>query len=477
MRSDQRRPPSTPPVAPTTAPSSASARPGQHPLRGPRPPGRKRPQEILDEKITLARRYPVHVGVDTGKSFHKLVARGPDGRRTKPMRVTVDRASFEAADAFLRATFPGLTPGEMLVGIEFAGHHGVTFAHFLAAQGYPLVNVLPAVTKRLKEVEDNSPQKDDAKDAAQIAGLLAQGYFVRYVALAEPEAQLRVLSTERERLTREGTRLKNRLQAVLDLVWPEFVGQFSTIDKPTPRALLERWPCAADFARAPRQRVTWLVTAASRGHIPPAQVATLRALATHSVAITTGLPARRDEIRRLLTRWDVLRAQRREIDTALAALVAEHPAAAALTSVPGVSVVCAASLVAELGTPASYESPRQVLKLAGMNLAGPSSGTSVRGRVRQTKRGRPALRRQLFLLAARWCQERGLYRAQYLAYKARGLSKTEAMCAIARKLVPLLLHVMQTGERFDRARWERGHPPREGPATAPGRAAAHPPGR
>jgi hypothetical protein len=34
-----------------------------------------------DEKRAYARRFPVHVGVDTAKRVHVLVARGPDGRR------------------------------------------------------------------------------------------------------------------------------------------------------------------------------------------------------------------------------------------------------------------------------------------------------------------------------------------------------------------------------------------------------------
>ncbi|HEU4589249.1 MAG TPA: IS110 family transposase [Gemmatimonadales bacterium] len=409
--------------------------------------------------------FPVHVGIDTGKSFHQLVARGPAGERTKPRKVPVTRADFEAADRFLRESFPGIRPEQMLVGVELAGHHGLTFAHFLAGLGYRLVNVLPSVTKRLKEVEDNSPQKDDAKDAGQICGLLASGFFVTFAQLAEPEAELRVLTTERERLTREATRLKNRLQAVLDVCWPEFVGEFCAIDKPTPRALLERWPVAADLAQAAPQAVHHLVRTVSRNHIPPAQIRRLLALAKGSVAVPHGLAARRTEVRRILARWALVDEQLAAIDAQLAPLVEQHRGAKALTSVPGIGVVAAASIIAELGTPGSYESPRQVLKLAGMNLAGPSSGTSVRGRVRQTKRGRPALRRQLFLLAGRWCQRRGLYRAQYLAYRARGQSQTEAICAVARKLVPMLLQIAQTGQLFDLARWGAAH---RVPTPAPG---------
>jgi transposase len=122
-----------------------------------------------------------------------------------------------------------------------------------------------------------------------------------------------------------------------------------------------------------------------------------------------------------------------------------------------VSAVCAATLVAELGTPQDYAHYRQVLKLGGMNLVHHSSGQRGPTAVPkwQSKRGRPMLRRQLFLLAGRWCQPRGLYREHYLALKARnGNLRTHAICTVARKLVPMLLRIMQTGESFDLHRWQ-----------------------
>jgi transposase len=134
-----------------------------------------------------------------------------------------------------------------------------------------------------------------------------------------------------------------------------------------------------------------------------------------------------------------------------------------LTTIPEVSATCAATLVAELGTPRDFVHPRQVLKLAGMNLVEKSSA-SIHGRKRQSKRGRPMLRRQLFLLAGRWCQTRGLYRADYEALVARnGGLRTKAVCALARKLVPLLLAVLQSNAPFDLTRWRANRR-----TTAPG---------
>ncbi|HYD54770.1 MAG TPA: IS110 family transposase [Gemmatimonadaceae bacterium] len=444
MSASQRQPQGIAPASPYRPPEHPSVTWSQH--------------GTVDRKATWAAQFPVHVGVDTGKTFHKLVARGSDGRRLAAVRVDVSRAGFDEADAYLADSFPGISRTQMLVGLEFAGHYGFTFADDLHRRGYQIVNVLASVTKRLKEVEDNNPRKSDDKDAAQICKLLAQGYFVSYPFLSDTAAELRFLSVERRRLAVEQTRHRNRLLAVLDLAWPEFMRHFSLIVKPTPIALLRAWPLPADLAAAPRRAVNKLAREASQNHMPKPRLDALLADARTSVALTAGSDARRAEILRLIDRLLLVREHIAEVELRLGALVEITPAAKALTTVPEIDVVCAATILAEVGNPHDYVSPRQVLKLAGMNLARKESGVSVRGKLRQTKRGRPALRRQLFLLAGRWCQQRGLARAEYEAMQARnGGAKIAAMCAIARKLVPMLLHLMQTGEAFRPDVWIGRH--------------------
>ncbi len=408
-----------------------------------------------DDKYLYARSFPVHVGVDAAKKFHVLVARGPDGRRSKAHKVLVSRDGFDATDAHLTSLFPDVPREKMLVGLEFAGHHGFTFAHDLAKRGYPVVNVLPAVTKKTKEIEDNSPLKTDAKDAALIAKLVGDGSFVRFPFLDDVYVEMRLLATERHRLSCEAVRFKNRLQGVLDLAWPEYLEHFSDLTHPTPVALLEKWPLPRDLCEAFPLHVRRIAKVASQNHYGPEKVDKLLATAHRSVGLIQGADVRRKEIEHLLERWALVRKQMQEVDIALTARVERCPPAKALTTIPEIGAVCAATIVAELGTPEDYESPRQVLKLAGMNLVEKSSG-SYRGRTRQSKRGRPELRRQLFLLAGRWIvrTRSGLYRPYYDAMLARnGGCKTKAVCAVARKLVPMILRVAQTQEPFNRERW------------------------
>ena len=249
-------------------------------------------------------------------------------------------------------------------------------------------------------------------------------------------------------------RLRNRLQGILDLAWPEYLTHFADLSHPTPVALLEAWPLPAELAKAAPRTVLKLAKTVSRNHYGRDKVGPLLQSAKTTVALTQASAVRRQEITHLLARWTLVKEQIASVEADLTERVERSPAARALLTLPEVSVVCAATIVAELGTPEDYEAPRQVLKLAGMNLVEKSSGTK-RGRTYQSKRGRPMLRRQLFLLAGRWVKQRGgLYRGYYEALLARnGGCKTKAVCAVARKLVPLLLALAQRQEAFDRERW------------------------
>lgn len=123
---------------------------------------------------------------------------------------------FEAAHEYLQGKFPSVPPEQILVGMEFAGHHGHTFAAFLKELGYVVAAVLPMVTKRHKEDQDNSPLKNDQKDAGLVCKPTGEGKFVGFAQLDVPFGEMRSLATQRHRLSVEGVRYRIRLQGLLD---------------------------------------------------------------------------------------------------------------------------------------------------------------------------------------------------------------------------------------------------------------------
>jgi len=62
-----------------------------------------------------------------------------------------------------------------------------------------------------------------------------------------------------------------------------------------------------------------------------------------------------------------------------------------LLSVPGIGVVTAAGILKETGDLSRFEHPSQIIKLAGFNLKGSTSGKKESSETKITKRGRSRL--------------------------------------------------------------------------------------
>jgi len=397
-------------------------------------------------QLLFAAQFPVHVGLDAAKGSHTLVARGPDGLFTDPLTFPVGRQGFEAAACALTETYPTIRFDQMLVGIEFAGHHGVTLAHELHARGCQVVSVLAKSAKQTRDASLSGRDKSDRIDAKYICVTLGRGTFVRYPFLRSPIRELKPLVMARHRLTIERVRLKNRVQGILDLVWPEFAGHFSSLEKAAPQAILRRWALPQDLVAASPRTVRTFIQQASRGKFRADWTRAFLASARTSVGLQDAPEERRLELQFVLARKDLLDAQVAELDARITAQVARCPEAQLLLTVPEVSTVCAATLVAEIGDPAAFEHPGQWLKLAGLHLEGRQSG-QMDGRKRLAKAGRPLLRRQLYLLAGRWALPRGLYRPDYQALRTKGFQRTKAVCALARRVVPVLFAVSKAAGR------------------------------
>ncbi|WP_181215982.1 IS110 family transposase, partial [Mesobacillus foraminis] len=105
---------------------------------------------------------------------------------------------------------------EVIVGIEPTGHYWLNIAYFLEERGIPLAMANPMHVKRSKELDDNLPTKHDRKDALVIAHLIKDGRFSYPRILKEMEAELRVGSTFRSKLTEELGAVKNMIIRWLD---------------------------------------------------------------------------------------------------------------------------------------------------------------------------------------------------------------------------------------------------------------------
>ncbi len=353
------------------------------------------------------------VGVDAGKFEHALAIRPRGEPDTDPIRFATTRAGFEEAVAAIDRATGDADPAEVIVGIEFAGVYGFTLAHFLDQAGYHVVSVLAAHTKKWKEVVHGGPIKSDPKDALNITDLAAQGRFVTFPFLDPAYAELRYLISARKRLVRSTNGTVNRMKSTLQVVFPEFEEVFSDFKKKTPIALLQRYPTPQDLIDAPKRSVVRLLKEVSRGQCREDTYDQLLERARGTVALGNGGGVLQTELRLLVDRLRLFEDQTGQLEEAMLEALHRTSAGPHLLTIPKMGPTTAAGFLGLIGDPKAYESERQVVMMAGLNLVPNSSGTRA-GTLRLSKRGKPHLRKLLFMFVMRHIRASdGIYRERF----------------------------------------------------------------
>jgi transposase len=349
---------------------------------------------------------------------------------------------FESALEFVREHVPSARPRDVLFGIEFAGNYGFTFAHYLRDAGFPVVNVLGAHSKRWKEVVHNQRLKTDPKDAVTITDLVSQGHFVSFPFLRQEYADLRYLVSMRERLAKLRSGAIVRTKDILQVVWPEFERRFPNFNKKTPLALLAAFPCAEAFVSAPRRTALKVIHAASKGKLGPVMYKQLLAATKRSVALAGAQGVLRTEISHQLRLIAEYEEQIATVEALMVEALVAVPEGQYLCSIPKLGPVTAAVFLGSIGDPQAYDSSRQALRVGGLSLVVQESGVQ-RGRPKLSKRGRPELRRQMYMFAVRNVTRDGLYRERYLNALALNPQKPKKkiLIAIARDAARMMFSI------------------------------------
>ena len=283
---------------------------------------------------------------------------------------------------------------EIIAGFEPTGHYWFTLGDHLKSQGHKLAIVNPFHVKRTKELDDNSPTKNDRKDPKTIAMLVKDGRYREVYIPDDIYQELREAVSERERLQEQLTSIHNRVVRWLDIRFPEFTTVFKDWRRnaalitlrsfPTPEKVMEMgvdkivetW--RKQMKRASLKRAEALVKAASR-----------------SVGRTSGKVASEASLQNLLAEYDLYCQQYDKQEQLMQDLLMQVPNADKLLDIKGVGLITAATFVGEVGDISRFQDPRQIQKLAGLNLVENSSGKH-KGKTTISRRGRRRLRHSLF---------------------------------------------------------------------------------
>jgi transposase len=167
-----------------------------------------------------------------------------------------------------------------------------------------------------------------------------------------------------------------------------------------------------------------------------------------------GAMPNKKSVQRVQKRIALLDRQEKEITEELGALLKTDPAMKELVelicSIPGISTLTAATILAETNGFELIRNKRQLTSYAGIDVREKQSGTSIKGKPRISKRGNSKLRRALYMpaLAAIRCDERA--KALFARLVSKHGIKMKAAVAVQRKLLEMSYTIFKTGKPYDK---------------------------
>lgn len=145
-----------------------------------------------------------------------------------------------------------------------------------------------------------------------------------------------------------------------------------------------------------------------------------------------------------------------------------------LTTIPGVGVKTAAVALAETDSFALFTKRSQLIKFCGYDIVYKSSGTSVKGRERISKRGNSRVRRALYFPVLSAIKPEGVFKRIYERTYERTRCKMMANVAVQRKLLITMMALIKSGAAYDPEHY-RNHGRSTG--EAPGEETGQPEGQ
>ncbi len=307
------------------------------------------------------------MGVDIAKHVHW--ARLTDYRGIplgKALKVSNNKEGFENILTRIKDLCKQHGLPKVILGLEPTGHYFKPLAHYLTGQGIKVVLINPYHTKKAKELDDNSPTKNDQKDTLTIARLLRDGHYSQLYLPQDIYAELRVLSNTRVSLLRRQNAIKNTIKAVLDEYFPELVTVFKYPFKGKAcRQILKSCPFPSLILQLGRNKVLTQMKKAVQKTIGQKRVEKLFQAAQDSIGVTYSA---RLKLTLLIQELELMENQLDQLEQAMEQALANTGFKEIILSIPDIGIITAASFLGNTGNPLRFIHPRQVSRLAGYNL-------------------------------------------------------------------------------------------------------------
>jgi len=409
-------------------------------------------RQIVSE-ITGSDQYMV-VGMDVGKDKHHAFV--GTARGICLFKKLVFENNLEGFGRLLTTVDQLKTQNcleTVVYGLEPTGNYHKPLARHLVRCGCNVVLVTGQAVKNNRQLLDGRWDKNDSKDAANVADLVSRGKCLYYDCPSPQIDELRGLLSLRRRLKKEEHSLRMRIRnSLLAQYFPEMDKFYSACESES--LAIVRWCLDPDKISAMEFSEFFnMVTGTRRGIAQTLRLRKIHGLAMESVGCPMG-PAAEYEADLLVEKRQQAAKQAQRTDGLIKGVCLEFPEYSCLLTIPGFGPYISAKVLAAIGNPFRFDNRKQVIKMAGYDLSAERTGKTAEKAVPViSKKGNGELRYALYQAAHVATGKTDLFRAYFTKIlrgreRERGI-KTKMRVKLAAKMLVIAWTLMKTKQPFD----------------------------
>ena len=394
------------------------------------------------------------VGIDVAKDKHHTFMGNATGKSL--LRKLVFENNLEGFRKLLERSDAVKTQNalsKIVFGMEPTGNYHKPLGAYLIRCGRHVVLVTGKAVKNNRELLDGRWDKNDDKDAANVADLVSRAKCLYYDYPSSSINDLRQLLSLRRRLKKEEHSLRMRIRNnLLAQYFPELDRFYSACESES--LAIVRW-CLdpGRIAGMELDEFFSMVTRSQRGVAQKLRLQKIHRLAVESIGCPLG-PAAELEATLLVQKLKEVRGQLKQVADQMQDICLQFAQYNWLLTIPGFGPYVAARVLASISNPWRFDSSNQVLKMAGYDLGANRSGKRSDDAVPViSKRGNSELRYALYQ-AAHVASTRNRDFIGYFTRILRGRQrergiKTKMKVKLAAKMLKIAWTLMRKQEVFD----------------------------
>ena len=384
------------------------------------------------------------VGIDIGKNHHEASIVSPEGKQIgRSLRFAT---THKGADSLMSFIFKNIGNSPCVFGMEATGHYWYPIYSFLKAKGYTIYVINPIQSDSLRKMYIRQT-KNDSIDSFLIAEVIRFGQFGTTSMADENILAMRQLCRYRDSVISSRTEIKLRIGTIMEQIFPEYEKQFSSLWVSTSIGILEKYLTPENIENAPIDELFEIIKDKSHNRLTRAKAISIKEAAADTFGIKIAQDAFSFQLKQLIDRMNFLDKQIEALDCQILEYYEKFDCY--LHTIPGIGMIAAATILAEIGDINRFKSSSALVAFAGIDPTVRQSGEFSSTHNHMSKRGSPYLRHAIFLAATTCSFHNSPLNAYYKKKRDQGKHHLTATGAVARKLTSVIYAVLRDSKPYE----------------------------